>query len=350
MNKFLYLLVIMMCLVIASCDDEHSVNIDDGGETETPFWENSHRVFAGLDGSVKRVTETTYTLAGEVEVEPVTLLDMSFNEAGRLTYYNATGMEAQTRSVWQTMAYYSYQYDDNGRMTKATVTSVGDEPVTYNLTYGEHTNYVPLIFPLGPMEFFLVKGLKTITSEDGTISYEYDGEKAAYTQAGWMGDTETQYVFAAGNPYPVKKVVTTSRDGEVLSEETTTYTYDAGGRLLKEDAKAMENTGDGLLETERTVTKYADGKFLLPVSTLKDMAGGFTFDWSYTYDSNSHLQQIDYFENKGTADEVVAKEVYEYLSKDNNGNWTDSKQLQSGLINWRHVDGLVGVSRQIFYW
>lgn len=347
MNKFFFLLSFMLCLVIASCDDEHNANIDDDGEeTATPFWEHSHLTFAGLKGDVIKVIETSYSLSEEDETEPATLLDMSFNAAGQMTYYNSTGMEPVTRGVWLTMAYYSYQYDDNGRMIQATVTPVGDVPIVYHLTYGEHAQYIPLIFPLGAMDFFLVKGLQSITSEDGATSYTFDGGKAAYKQEAWMGDTETVYFYAADSSYPEKKVVTTSRNGVVLNEETTLYTYGEEGRLLKKDVRTME---DGT-ETERTITNYADvdGQLLFPVSFKMDL-NGFMADWTYAYDADNRLQQIDYIENKGSEDEATDKEEYHYLVVDSNGNWTDSKQLRSSRVDLSHTDGTIGVRRVITY-
>lgn len=346
-NKLFFLLSFMLCLVIASCDDEHNANMDDGGDgIVAPFWEHSHLAFAGLEGNVSKVVETSYSLSEEDETESATLLDMSFNAAGQMTYYNSTGMEPATRGVWLTMACYSYQYDDNGRMIQATVTPVGDVPVVYHLTYGEHTQYVPLIFPLGAMDFFLVKGLQSIASEDGTISYTFDGEKAAYKQEAWMGDTETVYAYAADSSYPEKKVVTTSRNGVVVNEETTLYTYSEEGRLLKKDVRTMEED----TEIERKIINYADvdGQLLFPVSLKMDL-NGFMADWTYAYDADNRLQQINYIENKGSEEEVTDKEEYYYLSVDSNGNWTDSKQLRSSRVDLSHIDGIIGIRRVITY-
>ena len=346
MNKSFYLLTIVLCLVIASCDDEHNVNGGEGNG-DTSFWAQSHTTLVGVKGMVSRVTENTYALKDGAEIDPATLLDMSFNAADRMTYYNATGMEPETpetRGVWQTMAYYSYQYDRDGKMVQATVTPVGDEPMVYHLTYDEHAQYVPLIFPLGGMDFFLVKGLKSIVSEDETVSYTFDGTKASYKQEAWTGDIETVYSYAADSPYPVKKVVTTSRGEDILGVETTTYTYGEKGRLLKTDVRALE----GGAETLRTITNYAEAQSLLPLSVKMDM-GGFMADWTYTYNSELRLQKVDYIENKGSEDEVTDKEEYEYTSADSNGNWTDSKQLQSSIVNMSHLDGLIGVRRTIIY-
>ncbi|WP_294554390.1 hypothetical protein [uncultured Bacteroides sp.] len=341
MNKFLYLLIIL-CLVIASCNDEHN---DEKPDAKIPFWENSHLAFFGLKGSVSRVVESTYSFdkGSEIEEENV-IFDMRFNSAGQITYYNPTGGEPLSRDVWQTVACYSYEYDGNGRLIKATVTPLGDDPLVYTLNYGEHTNYVPLIFPLGKMEFFLVKGLQSITSEDGSISYIYDDGKAAYEEETWSGNIETEYLYESGSSYPAKKVVTISRGVTVMSEESTMYTYDTEGRLLTQDDRTIE---DGI-ESVRTITRYAEGQLLLPVVKKMDM-GATIFDWIYTYDSKNCLQRVQYIENEGSEDEITDKEEYTYLSYDTYGNWTDSRQLQSSVVDWSHTDGTVGVRRNFTY-
>lgn len=371
MNRFIYFVCIMLCLAVASCDDGHSPALEGGDGTggsdgtdqpgkpdgeDTPqepavsFWEHTHLAFTGLKGVVDNVKETIYVLPDGAEPYITELLDMSFDAEGRMTFYNSTGQQVPTRGWGPEMNSYAYEYDDLGNMVRATVTPVGDAPVTYNLTYGEHAVYVPLLFPLGPMEFFLVKGLQSIVSEDGAVAYTFDGETASLTESGWAGSTQTVYAYAAGSPYPSEKRVTTTRGGTVLSEETTRYTYGEEGRLLKTDVRMLEHNGESLSESMRTVTVYAEELLLQPASVMRDIAGGFTQDYAYTYDAgNNRLLQVAYAENKGAPDEVTAKEEYNYLAADNNGNWTDSKQLQSGLVDWKHVDGWVGVRRRISY-
>lgn len=221
---------------------------------------------------------------------------------------------------------------------------MGEEPVVYTLQYGDHSNYIPLIFPLGKMDFFLVKGLRSITNEDGSVSYLYNGEEAVYEEETWNGNIKTEYLYETGTSYPTKKVVTTSRGGTVLGEEITRYVYDANGRLLSQDVRSIENGA----ETVRTIIRYAEGQFLLPVTKKMDM-GTTIFDWSYIYDSKDCLQQVLYIQNGGSEDEITDKEEYTYLSFDDYGNWTNSRQLQSSLVDWFHSDGLIGVRRNFIY-
>lgn len=346
MNKYKYVyLLTLLCLVIAACNDEHN-DEPPPPPAETFFWDASHVTFAGLSGPVRKVVETTYSLMEGENGEETVTFQMEFDAAGRLVYYNPNGMEPPTRDVWQTLAYYSYRYDEKGRMIEATVTPLGGEPVVYDLKYGDHTTYVPLIFPLGPHDFFLVKGLESITVADGSISYEFDGTKAVYKKEGaWTGDVITEYLYQENNPCPIQRIETTSRGSKVLSVRITGYTYDPQGRLLAQDTKLVENE----VESERTIIRYADTQYLLPVSRKTDFGGSFLMDWLYTYDFENRLLRIDYIENKGAADEVSAHEKYTYLSTDGYGNWTDSRQEQSSLVNWDHADQLIGVRRTFSY-
>lgn len=335
-------LLIILCLIIASCNDEHN---NEKLDVKISCWEKTHLAFLGLKGGISRVVEATHSLDKNSEVgEENIIFDMRFNSMGQITYYNPTGVEFPTRDVWQTVACYSYKYAEDGKIVEATVTPLGDEPLAYTLQYSEHCNYVPLIFPLGKMDFFLVKGLQSITSEDGSISYLYDGRKAAYEEETWSGNTKTEYLYESGSLYPVKKVVTTSRGTTILNEEITMYTYDTEGRLLAQDIRVAEAG----IESVRTIIRYAEGQLLLPIAKKMDM-GATIFDWSYTYDSQNCLQGVKYIENGGSEDEITDKEEYTYLSFDNFGNWTDSRQLQSCMVDWSHTDGVVGVSRNFTY-
>lgn len=330
----------VLCLVIVSCNDEHN---DKKLEAKIPFWECSHLAFFGLKGPVSRVVEATYSLDEDTDEENI-ILDMCFNSDGQITYYNPTDIVPSTQDVWQTIAQYSYEYDEDGKLIKVIVTPLESEPLVYTLQYSGHSKYVPLIFSLGKIDFFLVQGLQSITRGDGAISYLYDGEKAVYEENTWSGDKKTEYLYESGSLYPTKKVVTTSRGETILNEETTIYTYDIEGRLLTQDVRTTE---DGI-ESYRTIIRYVEGKSLLPITKKMDM-GTNIFDWSYTYDSNNFLQRVQYIENEASEDEITDKEEYTYISYDTYGNWTESKQLQSSLVDWSHADGTIGVRRKFTY-
>lgn len=354
MNKeFRLFIVFVLCLVIASCGDEHNVlkEVIPGQDAENvPFWEHKHLAFCGMKGAVRNVMETISSLPdGTDESYNIRPLTMGFNSAGQLTYYNVAGVEEpQTRAFDQELPFScSYEYAEDGRMMKATYTQLGEIPVVYHLTYGEHTDYVPLVFPLGGRDFFLVKGLQSITTEDGSLSYVYDSEKASYRTEGWIA-SETEYVYTPDSPYPAQKVVTTRSLGGT-NVETTRYEYTEDGGLLKTDTRLKEND----MEVKHVVTRYVEDGLLIPTTVRMDVSG-FTYDFSYLYNADGHLSGLEYAENKGTAEEITAKEQYDYLAFDKEGNWTDSKQLQSEymgyVLNLWHVEGWISVRRQISYY
>lgn len=366
-------LTFALCLIIASCDDKHDAypeepkqpvteepgtdEPDPEGPTEpqVAFWKHSHLAFIGLNGAVQRVTERSYSLSEDEDEEATVFFEARFNADGMLTYYNSTGIEPQPQTragVWQTLSYYAYEYGEDGRMSKVIVTPLGESPVEYTLEYGDHTTYVPLIFPVGPMDFFLVQGLQSITSTNQSatsagnpLQYTFDGTKATYTEETWMGQVKTVFEYADGSAYPMRKTAVTTLGGELQSTEDTLYEYDEAGRLLSIDYKATDSEGK---ETERTITRYYENKLLLLKTRISDV-DGINMDWSYTYDDSNRPLQFDFVMGKGSEDEVRDNETYEYLVTDVQGNWTDSKQKQSSFVNSAHLDGEVGVCREIVY-
>ena len=280
---------------------------------------------------------------GEPEISEV----IRFNAAGQMTEYRPNGEETvRSRGVWQSLANYAYRYDEQGRMVQAIVTEQGSDPIVYMLQYGNHGYYVPLLFPLGTFDFFLVKDLQSITTEDGSVSYTFDEEKvlAVTLSASWMGEVETRYVYPEGSVYPATKTVTTTRGGEVTGLETTTYSYGANGALATIDFREIQ---DGT-EIQRMRINYADGQLLLPVSKKTDIGGGI-YDWTYRYDAERRLIGIDYVENKGAEDELSATEEYDYIQTDSYGNWTQSVRQQQSAVDWAHEDGTFKVYRKIMY-
>lgn len=347
LNKLLFILPLLS--VITSCGDT---------EPEAPvicppeppvasFWEaQPHRAMMGWKGNVSAVKESSYLASFEVrseEEEAISSVEWKFDADGHLIYYNPTGIEpmAYTRDVWQTMACYFYEYDEDGKMVKAVVDDFSGEPVIYTLTYGKHEAYIPLIFPLGAYEFFLVKGLENISSEDGNITYTFDGEKASYTTESWSGTSTTTFEYSAESPYPVRKTVTLGREEAIINTEVTSYVYNDNGSLLSTDKMVKE----GESEVERTVIHYAVST-LLPVSRLTD-AGG-QLDWTYKYNEDNWWTEVTYKENLD--EEIEAKETSIYTQKDAAGNWIEAIQQQNSMVDWSHSDSSVRVVRTINYY
>lgn len=347
LNKLLFILPLLS--VITSCGDT---------EPETPeiippelpvtsFWERqSHLAMMGWKGNVNTVKESSYLVSLEVwnkDEEAISSIEWKFDANGHLTYYNPTGIEPVTyiRDVWQTVACYSYEYDESGKMVKAIVNDFSGEPVIYTLAYGKHESYVPLIFPLGAYEFFLVKGLESISSEDGSISYSFDGNTASYISESWSGTSTTTFEYTAESLYPVQKTVTQERGGVITNTEVISYVYNDDGSLASTDKIVKE----GENEVERTVTRFISSSLLL-ASRLTD-AGG-QLDWTYKYNENNWWTEVSYKEDLG--EEIEAKETSAYTQKDAIGNWTEAMQQQNSQVDWSHFDSSVRVNRIISYY
>ena len=347
LNKLLFILP-LIC-VITSCGDTEleAPEIIPSEPSVISFWEEqSHLVMMGWKGKVNAVKEFSYIVPFErqsKDEEAVSSSEWKFDISGHLIYYNPTSIEPTiyARDVWQVMACYSYGYDKAGKMVKVIVNDFSGDPVIYTLTYGEHEVFVPLIFPLGIYDFFLVKGLESISDADGSVLYTYSGNKAIYTTESWSGVTSTTFEYDEGVMYPVRKIVTLKRGGVIANMEITSYLYNEDGSLASSDKIVKE----GENEVERTVVRYM-ASTLLPVSKLTD-AGG-QLDWTYKYDDNNWWTEITYKEH--FEEEAEAKELSIYTRKDAFGNWTEAVQQQNNMVDWSHPDSSVKVNRIISYY
>ena len=334
LNKLLFILP-LIC-VITSCGDTEleAPEIIPSEPSVISFWEEqSHLVMMGWKGKVNAVKEFSYIVPFErqsKDEEAVSSSEWKFDISGHLIYYNPTSIEPTiyARDVWQVMACYSYGYDKAGKMVKVIVNDFSGDPVIYTLTYGEHEVFVPLIFPLGIYDFFLVKGLESISDADGSVLYTYSGNKAIYTTESWSGVTSTTFEYDEGVMYPVRKIVTLKRGGVIANMEITSYLYNEDGSLASSDKIVKE----GENEVERTVVRYM-ASTLLPVSKLTD-AGG-QLDWTYKYEEAikeptcrfckakilevpDDLGLTPYFSEKGDqnkVDQIEKKFLEEYIMK-----------------------------------
>lgn len=333
--------------VIASCDDTASeVSEVMPPEPPTVFWEEAHLSMMGWKGTVKAVEESSVLDSDGSEEELISSVEWKFDEVGHLTYYNPIGgvNETSIRNVWQTLFCYSYKYDEKGRLIEVIADDLSGNPIVYKLIYSEHSVYVPLIFPLGTFEFFLVKGLAKIESTDGSISYHFDGKRATYSTESWIGTEVTVYEYEENAVYPARKTVTVTRNQVEISSEITSYLYNTDGSLASSDKLRKE----GVIEVERNIIRNVSGT-LQPVSKIAD-AGGMTFDWTYQYDKEMRLAQTSYIENKGLEDESVTDVSYSYPQFDGMGNWTKVIQLQANSVSGVRTDEFtINVYRNISY-
>ena len=197
--SFSYSFLLSFCILLVGCSVTEEV-LPGGGEGGVSVWEQPHTAWMGLRGNVHTLHQETWE-AGYVprdgtEEEPAFLLDCTFDEAGRLLYYNPTGVLPLTRWMGVDASYASYAYDSEGRLSEARQTTLGEEhPVVYSLSYAtEEERYVPLPFALGGFDFFCVKGLQSV-EKDGTL------------MACWMADDTFAWavVTAAGTPWEMRE-------------------------------------------------------------------------------------------------------------------------------------------------
>lgn len=271
MNKLVSIFFLGFLLVACTNDDQGELTI-----LPDP-WGQPHRQMMGLEGSVSQVVEkASEWRATEADVEEFILAEYRFNTAGRLVYYNPTGIDPAPSSRWVgvSAAYYEYKYDKDNRLSEADVYEVGEKPRHYQITYGNHDCYVPLIFPLGPFNFFLVKGVESIKSSDGTIDYRFDENKASYSTQSWGKSIETTFEYEKEGRYPSRQLINTTRNGEILSKSTTTYTFDIDGNLLSSSRQIQEEDEEG----ETLQTSYLKNRFQ-QVSTMKSSLLDTTIEW-----------------------------------------------------------------------
>lgn len=344
MNKFFYLLILIA--VCVACDDTDNVPAPTSTKPDS-FWEYPHSAFMGLEGAVSHVTDRFYLPDENSESEK--MMEARFDTSGRLTYYNPTGIEPEISARWigVASAYYQYQYNATGQLTSATVNEVGLAPCTYTLTYADHDCYVPLIFPMGPMGFFMVKGVTSIESNDKTIKYHFENNKATYSRSSWSLVTETTYEYATGSHYPARCVITKSRNNEVMEKEIVEYAFDAYGNLLSTDKKMImieENDQNNVYE--HTILHYIKDELLL-IESKSTVSGDDKYEWEYTYLANKLLAGILC---KHNGEYMPDEESYSFSDLDEMTNWTHSIQKTSSSIDWNHQDITLDIQRQISYW
>lgn len=349
-NRLLFILSLLS--VITSCGDT-SPEIPEVTPPESPaiFWQQSHLAMLGWKGNVKEVKETSLLQFDDTEDgEEFSSVVWRFDNEGRLTYYNPFGMEpeAMSRGIWQTYAAYTYEYNEQGQLSKAIVDDFGGTLTTYELEYADHTKYVPLLFPLGSLEFFMVKGLETVTctvdSDSEPTVFRFSGNTTSYTKESWEGTETTVYEYSENGNYPVKKTVTLTHGGSIVSQIISSYEYNADGSLSLIDTSAKE----GSVEIERTKKRFLTGS-LQPASQKTD-AGGQTFDWIYSYDEDNRWVSVSYVQDKGSSEEITSDESSVYSQIDKKLNWLKAVQMQSSVVNPTHADGTVNVIREISYY
>lgn len=309
------------------------------------FWAQPHTVFLGLEGRVSSLTETLRTddedATGEDEGSSTWT---HFNADGMITYYNPTGI-ADLRWIGMEMNSYTYLYDGQGRLEQARITTLGEVQAVYTLAYDDtDERYVPLPFPLGSLDFFMIRGVSALSSSDPGFTCTLSDREVVYTQTetfarGTM-ETVTSFLYAGNAKYPTESSVTVRYDGEELTADHTGYEFAEDGRLLSCVVRRTEN-GE-LTETE--IRRYHPSLPLCLQNKEATAGDGSLIRYDYTYEAHGWLGSIT-----RTQEGTTATETYEYNSLDDAGNWCEGCFKWSSHVNMAHWDGTVRLSRILQY-
>lgn len=335
---------ILLCLSTFTACSEDESHYYSTYVPETPFWEQAHTTFLGLKGNVKGLIESQWEdVDGEAFEGNRTWTE--FNTAGRITYYNPTGVE-ENRWIGMEMNSYRYLYDEQNRPTQAVVTSLGEAQCSYTLTYSNSSRYVPLPFALGALDFFLVRGLTAVEAEGIDFSGSLTENSVTYTTVtpGFRGDTETTvtYHYDEGTSYPTTCTVTESYGDEIISRELTQYEFAANGRLMARTLHLYED--DQELEINKQ-TYHSSLPLQLYTTEITNCENQERTQMLYTYDTQDRLTFITRTDPDGTTSE----ETYLYTQTDPTGNWTEGQFTWSSHVNLNHWDGTFRFTRTLIY-
>lgn len=323
------LLFCLLPVLLWACHEDNQTPGEDPPQPVTPvdtlFWEMPHSQFMGLKGKVLSCVQT----GSDEEGEGFEQMTMDFDSCGHLLWYDPLGLSLEEPATcevgWIDPTTCRYEYDAKGRLIKATLAVMGDEPVVYNLEYDQHGKYVPLPFPLGMKTFFLVKDLAKVRTSG--FVYTYTGGKATYATETWMGKSEITYEFK--NEYPEKCTELTLRGTDTLRKDETTFIFDAKGRLQSSVLKSTYPGEEGYSQTE---IQYAADFLLLPVSETSWLDGEKSVSYYYKYDAFGNLLAKSYQHfSMGESGKEVIEESNNYSGWDSQKNWTVRERQVPGL-------------------
>lgn len=340
--KINWLLVFMPVLLLACENDPEGSpsgpDIPSGEVNDTLFWDMPHTRFMGLNGAVASCIQIGLDEEG-VEAVRATL---EFDTCGHLVGYDPLGLSA-TQGIttyeigWIDPTTYRYEYNEKGQLIRAISEVMGEEPVTYQLTYGDHGHYVPLPFALGAVPFFLVRDLVRV--EGGGVVYTCDGKQAVYSTESWTGTTSV--VFGFDGDYPVKCTETMYRNTDTSRIRITNYVFGEKGELR---SSSERTTYPGEEQYDGVELTYLPGFWLLPSVEVLYLDGEEDTRYKYEYDAAGNLLSKSYVRGEGTENPVAGKEETNvYAGEDQYGNWTIRTCTIPGL-------GLMDYRRELIYW
>lgn len=331
-----------VALSLTACDDSEKRPAPIICPPPIAYWEQPHSVFLGLQGQVTSMAETLWAdIDGEEEEGGTTLTH--FSNSGKITYYNPTGIE-ENRWIGMPLYSYSYLYDEQNRLHQACIAIPGGQQVCYTLTYGDDSRYVPLPFDLGPMDFFLVKGLTGITAEKTYFACTRTDTAITYitriTGQNETIETRTTYEYSADNPYPRSRKIWDMHNGKEVLVECTTYDFDANGRLKERCILNYEGSKPTASETQKFHTTLP---LCLEQTETTDLHQTL-IRYYYSYEEHGWQSRIAKVQNG-----EVETETYTYTAIDSQGNWTEGRFTWSSRVNLSHWDGAFRVTRHLQY-
>lgn len=348
--KLLPIILGLSVLAFYSCESEEPPYTT---EIPTPYLEQPHSYFLGLKGNIRQVEETT-NINIDSEWETSGICFTQFTADGNISFYDPTGLsldngiykQQNKRWIGVEMNQFRYEYTPNGNMSKATITSIGEEVTTYLLNYGTHSRYIPLPFQVGNLNFTFAKGLTDVQSNQNGFVCDIQETHAKYTlftnmwRDTWR--TETTYVYNEGAVLPASCTVTDTSESEgEVSKEHTNFTFSQDGRLTASTTKRYEY--GTLIETE-----YKQYHPTLPHKVTQReivLANGDRSTWTYRYEEHGWQSSI----TRTDTDDTYT-EIYLYPRIDAHGNWYEGHFTWNEHVNLNHSNDDIKTLRALEYY
>lgn len=318
-----------------SCNNEEEVERSE----ELTFQDWPHAARLKLLGNVSKVRNYTQSSSyGDVRYLASV---MTFNESGNLTAYDPTGDDDNITRGWPSIRKdkFTYEYDDQNRLSKIVVASGGRKTNSYTLAYGTHSVYVPLPFDFKPFGEIYLKGLISVKDELDMLNLNFDGTTAGIfiSEDGWT--CNGTYSFQ-GN-FPVSYHAEYKESDFVVRSVNTTYEFSPSGVMLSRLSKINE---DGVLIEDHT-------KFTLTGLPSENTFGSTTEDYrelqqkNFQYNLQGELTNMDMV----VEGETIGSMVNVYSEKDASGNWLRKEQTIDGYLGGDYSSGTEITIREIAY-
>jgi len=211
-------------------------------------------------GGLRRETVYGYDASGRKASEQIVSTNATGQQVGdggteSFSYFNNDRLSTQTSSLGGSI---TSTYTPTGQLTSIGDTSEGGSTLTAT--------------------YYLDDRSRTVDDGSRTTQSTYDGLGSLAAQAMVVDGTSTKYLNTYG--YADAELPTSMSDTAVTGSGSTSWTYDAAGRVQKE----TDPNGEAI-----TSTFSADNTLTSLVQTTS--AGGTLTNWSYLYDADYRITQ-----------------------------------------------------------